>query len=252
MLEQESHSFTFLTLHKAGSAFASEVLRNIFIDNGWKSYDFATEAFDAGLSEYDAVKENLRHFKEHHAFFGPLRAESVSLVPTLPNLTPIIHIRDPRDCLVSYYYSICYSHVLPGPGPARNHLLRMREHYKSVGVDEFCLEVMTNGDRSFRLLRAAAEANSDAIVSRYEHMVADLTNWLKDLVRRLPITVAHDRLVSLEAENAAPATENVHSHKRQVKPGDFRRKLRLSSQEMLTEFFSDDLRYFGYTTDIAK
>ena len=251
MISQDDRSFTFLTLHKAGSAFASELLRSVFVDNGWKSYDFATEAFVAGLSEYDAVRENLHRFEERHAFFGPLRAESVSLVPTLPKLIPIIHVRDPRDCLVSYYYSICYSHVLPGPGPTRDHLLSLRKRYKALDVDDFCLEVLSNGDRSFHLLRAAAETSSNAIVSRYEHMVADIAGWLKDLARQLPVTVADGRLVHLKAENEAPVAENVFNHKRQVTPGDFRRKLRQSSQRKLTEFFLDDLRYFGYSTEMT-
>ncbi len=237
-------------MHKAGSAFAADVVRSVFLDNGWRCYDFATAAFNAGLNELEHVKSKVRYFENKRSFFGPIRAEAVSLVPNLPNLTPIIHIRDPRDCLVSYYYSICFSHVLTGPGPERDRFLRIREYCKSLNVDDFCLEVLTNGDRSFQFLRAAAEANTAAIISRYEDMVADISDWLRNLVARLPVEVGEDKLARLKAENEPPIKEDIFCHKRQVTPGDFRRKLKLDSQRKLTAFFFDDLKYFGYSTDL--
>jgi hypothetical protein len=70
------------------------------------------------------------------------------------------------------------------------------------------------------------------------------------LVQQLPIQVDDGKIESLDAQNQAPVSEDVYSHKRQVKPGDFRRKLRPASQAKLTEFFQDDLVYFGYSTEV--
>jgi len=246
----EEQSFVFLTLHKAGSTFATEIVRDLFVANGWVSRDFATQAFDAGLNGYEFLKQKAAAFHEKKTFFGPLRDEPVSLVPNLPSLTPIIHIRDPRDALVSYYYSICYSHVLPGPGPEREWFEKQREFYRQRSVDDFCLQILTNGNRSFKLLRSAAEAGPKTVISRYEVMVTDFSGWLRGLVQQLPIQVDDGKIESLDAQNQAPVSEDVYSHKRQVTPGDFRRKLRPASQTKLTEFFRDDLVYFGYSTEV--
>ena len=239
-------------MHKAGSAFATEIVRSLFVNNGWTSYDVATEAFSRGLNEYDFTKQRVAIFDERKAFFGPFRAEPVSLIPSRPNLTPIIHVRDPRDCLVSYYYSVCYSHVSPGPGPELERFEKQREFYKRRSVDDFCLEVLTNGDRSFGLLRDAAELNSNAIVSRYEDMVTNFSAWLGGLVKKFPFEIDAQQLRVIDVENQFTVVEDVHSHKRQVTPGDYLRKLLPASQDKLTEFFHDDLSFFGYDTNCCQ
>jgi hypothetical protein len=40
--------------------------------------------------------------------------------------------------------------------------------------------------------------------------------------------------------------EDIYRHKRQVTPGDFRRKLSPSLQAQLSEAFETDLVFFGY------
>src|ERR1700689_783248 len=107
-------SFMLLTLHKAGSSYVGEIFKEIFSKHGYLIFDPAAEAFASGFAEKAFTAGQGERLWEPHHFYGPFRTGSVSLATQLCPARPIIHIRDPRDCLVSLYYSLRYSHAVPG------------------------------------------------------------------------------------------------------------------------------------------
>ncbi len=48
-----------------------------------------------------------------------------------------------------------------------------------------------------------------------------------------------------------PREENVAKHKRQILPGDYRRKLKIETQEALTRGLQVPLERFGYLRSVA-
>ncbi|WP_175108007.1 sulfotransferase domain-containing protein [Pararobbsia alpina] len=240
-------SIALLTMHKAASTYVGSVLRRLFERCDYRAEDIAAEAFEAGTDEVSYIQRHLSRLGQPNTFFGPFRTESAVPVSSVVSVRPIIHIRDPRDCVVSLYYSLAYSHVEPGPGPIRDQFLADRRQFQQMGIDDFCFEGLRRGYDALGIMRRGAEARPDAVLSRYEDMVTDFPNWLERLAGSVDITVDKDILDTFCASTGFNVVEDPLQHKRQVIPGDHRRKLRQNTQDALTEAFKDDLSFFGYT-----
>lgn len=239
-------SFALLTMHKAASTYVGSILQEVFASCGYRTENPASEAFDAGVDEVDYILQNTERFAQSKTYFGPFRTESATPVSAIKSLRPIVHIRDPRDCVVSLYYSLAFSHVEPGPGPVRDKFLADRQAFQEMGVDEFCFEGLRRGYDALGIMRRVVEARSDCTLSRYEDMVSDFPAWLRDVLKTVGMQISETMLNGLQKDAVFDVSENPMQHKRQVTPGDYRRKLRTDTQKALTEAFEADLRFFGY------
>jgi len=197
---------------------------------------------------------------EPHSFYGPFRGGPAGLAAQLSPARPIIHIRDPRDCLVSLYYSLRYSHPLPG-GAAADDFLQLRRSVETMTIDDFvcgflldellCDRRIGSGlVRHLQLFRALIERRPDAILSKYEDMVTEFPDWLVAIVEQFGIPIDYEMIIDLIARTDflvnLRVEEDRRNHKRQITPGDHRRKLTAETQAILADFYAEDLEYFGY------
>lgn len=237
----------FLTMHKAASSYVGSILQEVFARNQYQTEDLASEAFVAGMDEIAYIKQNISRLQRPKTYFGPFRTKSVTPLLELKALRPIVHVRDPRDCIVSLYYSLVYSHVEPGPGPVRDQFLKDRQQFRDMGVDAFCFEALRRGYSALGIMRKAVQELPGATLSRYEDMVADFGTWLRKLLSDINLDVDTELFSSLQRNAVFEVSEDPLQHKRQVTPGDHKRKLRLETQQAMTEAFVDDLLFFGYS-----
>lgn len=89
------------------------------------------------------------------------------------------------------------------------------------------------------------ERYPEALLLRYEEMVSDHDTWLRKLCAFLGVEVETEGLDRYKTE-VLPRKEDVTKHKRQILPGDYRRKLKIETQEMLTRALHVPLERFGY------
>jgi hypothetical protein len=239
-------SFALLTMHKAASTYVGSILKEIFARRGYRPEDLAAEAFEAGVNEVDYIQHNIGRLAKTLAYFGPFRTESVAPILGVTSLRPIVHIRDPRDCVVSLYYSLAFSHVEPGPGPVLDQFLKDRRAFQEMGIDEFCFEGLRRGYDALGIMRRAVEARPNSVLSRYEDMVHDFDLWLRKLLDAAGVDIDERTFDNLKKDAAFEIPEDPLRHKRQVTPGDYKRKLRPDTQKALTDAFESDLRFFGY------
>ena len=232
-------------MHKAGSSYVGTILRSLFAASGFIVSDPCTTAFDAGLDEVQYVSHVIGSLAAPGTFSGPYRTAS-ELVGLRQDTRPIVHIRDPRDCLVSFYYSRAFSHVLPPPGPSRDVLLHDRYLARSMTVDEYVLDRLPYIQDQLNALQSTTMARPEAVMSRYETMVTDFAGWITDIVERVELDVQKETIARLARAAEFKVQENEWNHKRQVTPGDFRRKLSSQTQNALTERLIDGLQYFGF------
>ncbi len=253
---QAAPSFLLLTVHKAGSSYVGEIFKEVFARHGFGIVDVLTEAFDRGLKLGRFVGEQAERLQAPNSFIGPFRGRFNGLAAHISAARPIIHVRDPRDCIVSFYYSVRYSHVA-SPGPEGDRLQMQREALERIGIDSFIANMVRGGkgvddefSRSFELLASIRRARPDAILSRYEDMVEEFPDWLVGVVEQLGIAIDYEMIIDLIARTNflqnLRVDENPYNHKRQITPGDFRRKLSPSSQKLLTDFYAQELAWFGY------
>jgi Sulfotransferase domain len=256
MTKEYSDSFVLLTLHKAGSSYVGEIFKEVFGKHGYSILDPATVAFELGLELTAFIAGQAAQLCQPHYFYGPFRGGAVCLIGQISPARPIIHIRDPRDCVVSLYYSWRYSHPVPS-GEEAGEFLRVREFLKAKTPDDFVRSFVrsrSNFDQAFlkplQAFRALKESRPDAILSKYEDMVGEFPDWLVGIVEQFGIEIDYEMIIDLIARTDflvnLRVEENPYNHKRQITPGDHKRKLDPKTQEILTDFFAEELRYFGY------
>ncbi|HUA53734.1 MAG TPA: sulfotransferase domain-containing protein [Candidatus Sulfotelmatobacter sp.] len=242
-------SWACVTAYKAASSYVGALLGTLLRARGVPQIDLAGEAYKQGVDEATFCIENQDLVGTPGYYFGPFRDSYIKDMPSLRNARVVLHVRDPRDCLVSHHYSVAYSHEIPPTGPIRDDLMHRRQVYLNQGVDQSSLTDCGDFHRIFAALRDLARSHGGLYVSRYEDMVADFGGWLD----RLCSFVRCDRLdavkEALKHQTSFAVRENPLNHMRQVTPGDYRRKLTQQTQRALTEQLSDVLEYFGYSRE---
>lgn len=160
----------------------------------------------------------------------------------------LLVVRDPRDVLVSQFFSIAASHQTPGAAK-RAEFLQRRQHAREIGIDAFALERAPVVKATLRRYADELLPVSGTLVTTYEELVTDLGAWLRRTLAFLDLPADEAVVAELVAASApAPRREDVTAKRRQVTPGDHRRKLAAETIAALDEQLADELAAFGYTT----
>src|ERR1700733_5182527 len=202
---QGAGSFMLLTVHKAGSSYVGEIFKEVFARHRYQPFDLMADIYD-GARELGAWSEaEIERLCASGGFFGPFRAQQNALAAHISPARPIIHVRDPRDCVVSNYYSMRYSHGVT-PGYEGERLLALRESLEHVTIDGYAENLVIEGRcgdenfcRTFDILYAIRCARPDAILSRYEDMVTEFPDWLVGIVEQFGIEIDYEVVIDLIA-----------------------------------------------------
>ena len=199
----------------------------------------------------------------HRGCFAPVRF--FVEIPRLESYEVILHLRDPRDVLVSMFYSYCYIHqgeIAANTG--------YRRAAADRGIDAFVLDQATTGGLHYPgdygtgghvqdlvgPLPGRYRAYMDRLLGRpnvtlvkYEQMVADYRGWLTEFIRPFPLDDPQQVIETLAARSATffpPRSVDALHHIRHVTPGDYKSKLLPSTIGQLDEVFADVLDALGY------
>ena len=182
--------------------------------------------------------QSLFHHSSGH-FFGPFRERYGIHVPK--GMRSAIILRDPRDVLTSYYYSVLASHSIIHP-----RILSMREEAKTMTVDEYVLQTSNRFYAIFADYCEMLESDENMVLLKYEDMVADFEGWMRELVSAIGLDTNEALIEQLIIDASFDTIENINSHKRQVTPGDHKRKLQKSTVDKLNTIFADILTKLDY------
>lgn len=159
----------------------------------------------------------------------------------------IIHIRDPRDILVSEYFSFGWTH-----SQSDGKLTDARKtEIQNMTIDEYVLNQPEFSSwhlgQKLEPLMEAPPSDSTTVV-RYETMVTQFPRWVSQVIKpfkfRIP-TIAASRL-SRKYRNEFRPSDTELSHKRNVTPGDHVDKLKPGTIAILNDRFQDFLIRFDY------
>jgi hypothetical protein len=256
------------TTHKAGSMVLHRVLKDICELNRIRYYSPNESKTQLPFERIFAGEDFIA---KKRGCFGPLRF----FVPThaLEEGSIILHLRDPRDVLVSMFFSYCYMHA----GEIERHT-GYRKAVAEAGIDRFVLDMVGEkfyeyrGDYGIgsrykknvgtvldRYQRYLGEllGRPNTIAVSYEEMVLSFPSWLEKIVSAFDLPApeeTHDVVAARHANSvAAEEEEDVWSHKRKVTPGDHREKLQPETILELDRVFAPALERLGYSgADYAR
>ncbi|MGA8194017.1 MAG: sulfotransferase domain-containing protein [Acetobacteraceae bacterium] len=238
----------FVTMHKAGSVFVDQVLSQLMVSEGFEHVDLALQAFQMGVREHLYCVAHAHELSRPRCYFGPFRGPYIRKMPGLERLRLVAQVRDPRDCIISLYYSLIYSHPPPAQGPAKEKYERNLAVTQSADLETFVRKQARQYAVRMHVLQDVFQRAQNGILLRYETMVGAPLEWLSALCEFLRIDLSPQIANWVSKEMCTnDLVEDVSRHKRQVFPGDFRRKLTASMQDQLTSMLRPHLDAFGYS-----
>ena len=160
----------------------------------------------------------------------------------------ILLVRDPRDALISEYFSNAYSHPIPESGEARELMLQLRERTLASTIDAMVLQRAPQMRRTF-MEYAPLLTDPELKLFRYEDVITHKRRLLEEISRHFgwPVRTA---LIDgiLEWADVFPEAERPTEFIRRVTPGDYREKLSSAAISRLNALVGDSLRAFGYAS----
>lgn len=238
------------SLHKAGSVLLDSILRSLCDRVGLTYVSLMTEFFRLGLAEKNVPSSASRVFADGGYCFGGFRSFPKTFeIPNLGRRKSVLLVRDPRDMLVSHYYSMRSSH--PDPGKALTTSMQglsRRDAALKLSVDEYALDYASFYARELGRYIDVLEQNPENFtVFRYEDVIFHKKQWIADICETFGWDVSSWAMRRIARKNdIVPRAEDEGRHVRQVTPGDSMRKLQPETIEKLNAVYERHFRFFGY------
>jgi hypothetical protein len=184
--------------------------------------------------------------------YGGFRDMPFSLLSNklFENSPKILIVRDPRDALVSEYFSNAYSHPLPEQtAESSDTKVLMEQHRQQAlknGPDVYVLEQAREMARTITEFAAVAKASTTMFV-KYEEYVFNKRQLICNIAQHFGWTIDEDSIVNiLQWADIRPETEDPRAFIRKVTPGDHREKLQPATIVRLNTLLLRAMRLLDY------
>lgn len=239
----DSTGLTVHALHKSASMFLYK-----FFDHLCREVEVPFYSIHHSPPDDQSIDSN----RSASFVLGPVRSFNVEdwVFPRLKEQRRLIHVRDPRDILVSEYYSLGWLH---SAAHWNDDAKARREKIQTTSIDDFVTdESLTGKSPLLDRMRPLFELSQDdrATIVTYEEMVTDFPAWLSKVLYAVNLQndEALTRALIKQYENEfTPSAEG--GHKRNVTPGDHREKLQAETIHALNTKFAAVLEVMGYSID---
>lgn len=236
-------------VRKCGSSITNNMVNALAMAGGRQFIDIPGRMFDAGHRESswgadplvpDLIEPGLV-YGGFRSFPDALRGHAKVL-----DAQSVLLVRDPRDALVSEYYSNAYSHSIPVEGATRNDMERSRAAALTTAINDYVVAHAPALKETFRGVEWLSSIDSCWVV-RYEEAIMDKRWFMRELCTRWNWRV-DDQLISqiLGWADVRPEKESPESFVRKVTPGDHKEKLPRETIDRLNSVFEHELMLYGY------
>jgi hypothetical protein len=235
---------------KSGSVLLNNIAAGLMGEAGIPIVDISSFYHLNGIGTDTVLFDFDEIFKPRGYCYSGFRTVPGNMRGTLNQLpgNKILLVRDPRDMLVSLYYSMKFSHYFPESGTLQffapvNALRNLTEE----SIDRFCI---SNIDLYLSCFRDYSELIDDSAVKilRYEDFVFDKLALASTICNWFSLDINSTGLNELVRPfDIFPTDDKPHEHIRQVRPGDYKRKLQSASIEILNAILEKFIRRFDYS-----
>lgn len=249
------------TLHKCASTFIHRQTKRLCRKSNIVHYSPNGE--NSKITEEQLLSD--KDIWQNKGCFAPVRF--FVDVPQIQKYDIILHLRDPRDVLVSMFYSYCYIH--PGEIPANT---GYRKAVAERGIDEFVLNKASDKSLIYRgdygtgshvekyagnfpqrykdyINKLLNQPNVSLV--KYEEMVTDYRAWLTKFIQPFPLKPRQqintiEQLVEQSSNFFPQRDRDLMTHTRHITPGDYKNKLKPETISCLNDIFANTLDILNY------
>lgn len=240
---QEALKSAYLfSFHKSGSTLMDNMVQRYCKTLHIPTFSLFNAAFDSGVPTNEITEDTAVCFSKIGRVYTGFRHYPIFDLD-LAGVTCILLVRDPRDMLVSMYYSVSKSHVIP---KGNLKFKKSRLEASRMTIDEFALKKANEYNRKFK--KYQQKLPSDSLTTyRYEDIIYRKKQWLEDLVKIMQLP-RDNNLIRTTANkfDVFPTTEDQEQHIRQVHPGNFKKKLKKETIEVLNDRLGEFLNHYNY------
>jgi hypothetical protein len=249
----DAPSVVALSLPKAGSTLLYSILQVLAPRAGLAYVSLEDHFFQIGARPHLRPHAASGLFRPAGYCYGGFRGLPVYDVPILPTARTVALVRDPRDMLVSLYYSVAHSHRIPSAAPAEgdggpHYMERARQQALSRTIDEFALSRLDSYSQQFASLFAFGLLSRPNVATyRYEDVIFRKRDWVAELCDwygwRIPQA---ERDAAADRFDIWPGTADPAAHVRQVTPGNHRAELAPATIRRVEGMLGNWMRLLGY------
>jgi hypothetical protein len=241
-------SIIFYSLERSGSTFVMSLLKRLIQDigNQWIPLDDYSWKI---RTQVDCNPEQIRTiFKLYGYCYACIRDPRDWSFLDVSSYQKLLILRDPRDVLTSSYFFFGLGHSLPRDNSIRRKaMLGLKVEALRSTIDDYVIKVMPKYIEIYQFYIQMMIDQPDIVFLTYEQMVGSFDFWLDTLIAGLRLDINPHLMDQIKHEaNFVIEKEDIYDHKRQVEPGDHRRKLRPETIEILNASFAEILDTLGY------
>jgi len=239
-------SALFITLHKCATSFFARYVLPAFKERNNIDYQMThymnKKILTVKVRRYGYIYGPIRILDREHPSFG--MTSRLLKKKNLHNKKAIFMIRDPRDILVSMYYSFGFSHGLSPNPQIKAYQMNRRRKIQQMTVDEYARVTAPLLQEKFDFIESLIQTTPDKLLLKYEDLILDFEKFYRHLNDYLPLN--EDVKEILHKHTRPPKKENPLNHKRKGNPGDYKNKLNPDTINYLDKIFKRTLNDFHY------
>jgi hypothetical protein len=241
------NSILFFSTYKCASTFVGEIIEELSFKTEYKRIDFESlfaHMEVCAISKYNDTSFLSNAFREYGFVYGPMRLYQP--IPNMQKYRILLILRDPRDVLISHYYSLLYSHTL-----ISKKLLDKRNKNKHKTIDNFVLEHVDEYAKIYEDYQKNLLGLRNVTFIRYEEMIEKPQLFLLKLRDILGVDI-DDEDISYMVKNrmTPPEKENKYSHRRSGKSGQYIEKLKKDTVDVINERLSNVISALGFDQNL--
>lgn len=239
-------------VHKCGSTMIHSMMGQLCALARWPRLNVPALATEQGLEseDWDDDEGLLPLFRKHWIFYGFRALPPVLLRPGsgIRDRKFVLLVRDPRDALVSQYFSFGgrhVSHVLPEHRKER--VLSELRKTAHLEIDDYALHAARPLHAKLVEYRDALDF-SRGLLLHYEDVYFDKLGALRRICDYFGLDAEPGVLEEVaRANDVRPVREDVTRHIRKGAPGDHAEKLKPETIRELNSLFAEVAAAYGYT-----
>ncbi len=236
----------FVTFHKTASSYFGMYILKQTVD--FKHNDLATliyanqavENINLELTNtiYGPIRLSLDEGPVYQKFVEPILKEKI-----LEKHKIICFIRDPRDIIVSYYYSQAYSHGLSPNDEIKKTQIKNRKHALEIGIDQYAIEMADFLNDKFNILIEIMKNNNNSILLRYEDMIYNYDEFYDEINNFIKLKPETKEIIF---QNTRPKKKGIHNHRRNGEQGGYIDELKPETIVKINGKLKNTLCFFEY------
>ena len=244
----------FFSLERAGSSLFWFIVTELLRAANRSYCEPLGDLFLHGIARSEVDDDALRALLAKPGYaFGMFRSYDVALDGLdLTQSKKFLLVRDPRDILVSLYFSMAGSHPVYGDRSVKDELTKMRS-FTTGSFDEFVQsEVADSVKRRYERYRLLCEQDDNVVVFRYEDVIFDKLSWANEIAKHMEISLPGKVLRKIARRNdLLPLKEYPSRNVRQVAPGNWRVYLNEEGAAHVEQQFAAEMAHFGYVPELT-